>query len=568
MEKHDERPLRVPAAIYSRVSTEEQKTGDNIDVHVRALNALMLEQGNYLWDTKLGIYKDEAYSGAILARPELDRLRDDAKLGRYQIVYFLHPDRIARFNHYIGLVINELRELGIRFVFKNTPVGDDPQGDLMLNIYGSFAEYERAVISDRFRAGKRHKAQHKKLIVGGVAPYGIRYIKKDKEGRQDGYYELVPDEALVVKKMFELIDARDFTARKLTRWLNEHNVPTRKGGKWTPSTVYEILHRTEYIGMAYYNKRESVLPKQEKPLQGYRRRLRTAQRLRPRDQWIPIPVPQCKIIPEGTFQRVQEKLERNRIFSNRNTKHEYLVKQLLRCQCGYAWQADHYAGYTYYRCPNRSGNVYPYDGKCSIKSIPAKKLDSLVWNALTTIVLRPGFITQSVEKFKESCSGNSTIEKDIQLENKCVTQREQEKKRIWDAYKAGVISLRRYQEEDTKITATIQNHQRNVRELSAQKVNGLPAEFVQNSFEALRLHLQRNLKLLEHDFPTRQKLVRSFVREGLVSERNITFRCRIPCGAQATSSLTPPASRISRNFPEDASGILPIASVRHHPPKR
>ena len=84
-------PKNLPAAIASRVSTEEQKKGENIESHIDELKKLMKEHGNFLWDEKLGIYKDEGYSGALLERPELDRLRDDALASRFKVVYFLSP---------------------------------------------------------------------------------------------------------------------------------------------------------------------------------------------------------------------------------------------------------------------------------------------------------------------------------------------------------------------------------------------------------------------------------------------------------------------------------------------
>ncbi len=340
---------KLPVAIYSRVSTEEQKQGENIEAHIAELKTLMDKEGNYLWHGERGIYKDEGYSGAIIARPGLDRLRDDAKLGRYKKVYFLETGRVARENHIIGLVVNELKMRGIEIRFQKTPVSNDAAGDLMLNIYGSFAQYERAMIADRCRRGQRYKAESRKLIVGSTAPYGFRYIKKDKENNKEGYYKKRPDQIVIVQKMFELVDRDAYSARKLAKWLTDGNVPTPRGNKvWSGRTVLAILRRTEYIGIAYYNKQERVLPTNPRQTKTYKRQLKTSRKLRPKEEWITIPVPECKCIDHGRFQRVQERLAANKTFSKRNTKHFYLLARLLRCaerySCtwGYRQKADHF----------------------------------------------------------------------------------------------------------------------------------------------------------------------------------------------------------------------------------
>src|SRR5258706_2889041 len=69
-------------AIYARVSTEEQREGQNIDSQVAELERFSREKG---WPI-VGIYKDEGWSGGVMERPELDRLRDDAQNGGFHAV--------------------------------------------------------------------------------------------------------------------------------------------------------------------------------------------------------------------------------------------------------------------------------------------------------------------------------------------------------------------------------------------------------------------------------------------------------------------------------------------------
>src|SRR5438874_9304560 len=83
---------RLRLAIYARVSTEEQREGQTINSQVAELERFADAKGWVMAD----VYKDEGWSGSIMARPELDRLRDDARDGRLQAVLINDVDRLAR----------------------------------------------------------------------------------------------------------------------------------------------------------------------------------------------------------------------------------------------------------------------------------------------------------------------------------------------------------------------------------------------------------------------------------------------------------------------------------------
>ena len=82
--------LRI--AIYARVSTEEQREGQTIDSQVAELERFCREK---VW-LITGIYKDEGWSGGVMERPELDRLRDDAQKAVFDAVLINDVDRLAR----------------------------------------------------------------------------------------------------------------------------------------------------------------------------------------------------------------------------------------------------------------------------------------------------------------------------------------------------------------------------------------------------------------------------------------------------------------------------------------
>jgi site-specific DNA recombinase len=99
------------------------------------------------------------------------------QLGAIDVVAVLSPDRLARKYAYQVLLLEELRKAGCEVAFLHRPITDDPQDQLLLQIQGAVAEYERAVIGERFRRGKLQKAREGHWL-GGKAPYGYRYVPK------------------------------------------------------------------------------------------------------------------------------------------------------------------------------------------------------------------------------------------------------------------------------------------------------------------------------------------------------------------------------------------------------
>ena len=128
------------------------------------------------------VYIDEGYSGARLDRPALDRLRDAAREGEFDVIAVYSPDRLARRYAYQVLLLEELRKAACDVEFIERPISDDPHDQLLLQIQGAIAEYERAVLAERFRRGKLQKARAGHWIAG-QAPYGYRYVPSGTASR-------------------------------------------------------------------------------------------------------------------------------------------------------------------------------------------------------------------------------------------------------------------------------------------------------------------------------------------------------------------------------------------------
>src|SRR5881392_928264 len=159
-------------AVYARVSTPRQAQAQTIEQQLDRLVAAVTERGWTLHEQH--VYRDDGYSGASLGRPGLDRLRDHAALAELDAVVVAAPDRLARNYVHQVLLIDELAGHGCRVEFLDRPMSDDPHDQLLLQIRGAVAEYERTLIAERMRRGRLAKLRAGVLLPWTRPPYGYR----------------------------------------------------------------------------------------------------------------------------------------------------------------------------------------------------------------------------------------------------------------------------------------------------------------------------------------------------------------------------------------------------------
>ena len=164
----------IRAAFYARVSNEQQVASHTIESQIAALSERANADGSPVPADRQ--FVDNGFTGATLVRPALDHLRDLVSVGGIDRIYVHSPDRLARNYAYQVLLIDEWQRAGIELVFLNRSLGRSPEDDLLLQVQGVVAEYERAKIMERSRRGKKHAAQRGSLNVMSNAPYGYRYV--------------------------------------------------------------------------------------------------------------------------------------------------------------------------------------------------------------------------------------------------------------------------------------------------------------------------------------------------------------------------------------------------------
>src|SRR3982751_3093249 len=184
--------------IYARVSTQRQVQADGLTQQLDRLHAHALRQG---WTVQAEhVFRDDGYSGASLKRPGLERLRDRAALRELDRVLITAPDRLARNYVHLGLRLEEITATGCAVEFLDRPMTQDPHDQLLLQIRGAVAEYERSLIAERMRRGRLRKLQAGGLLPWTKAPFGYR-VDPDRP-RDPAGVRIEEAEAAIVREMF------------------------------------------------------------------------------------------------------------------------------------------------------------------------------------------------------------------------------------------------------------------------------------------------------------------------------------------------------------------------------
>ncbi len=348
-------------AIYVRVSTEEQaKSGYSLESQILACQKFIAANAYATAD----IYKDDGYSGEFIERPGLKRLRNDLYGKLINQVFVYDPDRLSRKLSHMLLLADEIRAAGAELHFMTGNYDASSEGKLFFSLRGAIAEFEKDKIRERTVRGKRSKALSGKLIYNDKA-YGYDY-DPDK-----CMYIINEAEAEIIKMIFTLYTTQAYGVRSLKAELNANGIINRKGKPFTLSNLNRILANEMYAGTKWAFKRydKTVGQHQKKTIN------------RDQSEWIPIPVP--AIISTETFAKATHFRKSNTIMSSRNTRHDYLLRNIIRCsESGYVMVGQHTQWYTndyyYYRCSARANDTF-----CSNTAyIPADELDETVWNVI------------------------------------------------------------------------------------------------------------------------------------------------------------------------------------------
>jgi len=515
-------------AVYVRVSTTRQTQDQTIAQQLERLQQHLQAQG---WTMEeANIFRDDGYSGASLKRPGLDRLRDRLKAAAFDVLLITAPDRLARNYVHQVLLLEELQQHGCRVEFLERPMSQDPHDQLLLQIRGAVAEYERSLICERMRRGRLAKLQAGTLLPWTRAPFGYRL--DPERPRDPAGVRLDAAEAAVVAEIYAWYLQPGHSLYSVARRLRAlgHLSPSGKA-VWGAATIRGILLNPTYTGQVYAGRTHSRPPHIRRSATHPMGRSHDSLVPRPEEEWIPVAnVP--AVITAEQFAQAKAKLAENQSFATRNNKaHTYLLRALVSCgHCLRACQgrcASH--NLRYYLCSGkvaaiqRTGREY-----CHSRYLPAEQLDELVWCDLVDLLQQPAILAQALAR----AQGGEWLPQELQARReqlrKGQKQLEQQLERLTEAYLGEVIPLPEYQRRRAELErrqTALQQQAQQLQEQVQQQTH------VAQLTESLTVFCARTKAgLATATFAQRRQLVELLIDRVVVTDDQVEIRYAIPTG--------------------------------------
>jgi site-specific DNA recombinase len=529
--KDKAKPLTtIRAALYARVSSEQQAQQNTIASQLTALRERLQADGLSFEDELC--FLDDGYSGSTLVRPALERLRDVAWAGGFTRLYVHSPDRLARKYAWQVLLVEELQRCGIEIVFLNRTLGVSPEEDLLLQMQGMIAEYERAKIMERSRRGKRHAARRGSVNVLCAAPYGYRYLSKHA-GAGQAQYQVVFEEARVVRQVFEWVGRDRLSLRAVGRRLRQQGVPSAKGKAWHVFTIRKLLTNPAYKGAAVFGKtrvgerRSRLRPARGQPEQP---RSHTSRYPGVAEDQITIAVP-ALVSPE-LFAAVAEQLAENRRHYRQQAQSPgYLLQGLLVCGgCGYGWYGkgisrftkNEQTPYPYYRCSGMDAFRFGGTKVCPHRPIRLDRLDAAVWADVCQLLQNPKALR---EEFERRFSGDEEPDLDLGQLDKQIKSVQRGISRLIDAYEEGLLEKTEFEPRAARARERLTRLQREAATAQDRAAQRKELRQVLGQLEDFAAQVRRGLERAE--FAKQREIIRCLVKAIKIEEEHIRITYRV-----------------------------------------
>jgi site-specific DNA recombinase len=515
------------AAVYVRVSTTNQVHQQTIELQLDRLRAHVQQQGLALSDEL--IFRDEGYSGARLNRPGLDRVRDAVRERSIDRLFLTAPDRLARNYVHQMVLLEEFEQHGCHVEFLDRPMSEDPHDQLLLQIRGAVAEYERTLITERMRRGRLAKLRAGVLLPWIRAPYG--YECHPDRPRDPSGVTLEPAEAAVVAEIFAWYMEPGATLLKVTRTLRARQIcsPTGKP-TWGLATVRGILSNPVYTGQIFAGRMRYRAPSIRRSATHPIGRAHDSGSLLPSEEWIPVATVPA-IVTQTQFDQAQSKLAKNRSFARRNnTAHPYLLRALVscgHCQLACIGRTLSHSPYSYYVCSRKFTKAVASGYKhCPSRFAPAGQLDELVWRDLCHVLTHPAELTKALER----AHGGHWLPQQLQQRQanlrKGRNSLSQQLDRLTEAYLHNIIPLPEYERRRRELEQRDHAMAEQEHQLCAQAERHEELAGLAIGIEDFCKRVQTGLT--NANFEQKRKLIELLIDRVIVTDNNVEIRYVIP----------------------------------------
>ena len=310
---------RIRVAAYARVSSDKDAAFHSLEAQTEYYRDYVAARPD--WEL-VSIYSDNGISGTTIHRPEFQRMLQDCRDGKIDLVVTKSVTRFARNTVILLETIRDLKKLGVDCYFEKEDMHSiSPDGELLLTLLAMYAEEEARSASEN-QKWRIQKLYDQGKPAGGHV-FGYRLVG-DK-------FEIVPEEAEIVKEIFALY-LSGMGYAKIARTLIERGISSCFGGTWSSASVRDILLNEKYTGDLLLQKyfREDFRTKKDRKNTGELRK-------------VYVKNSHDGIIDRQTFQAVQQEIERRsarqmEIMAHRTVGHENsgkLFTGLISCGfCG------------------------------------------------------------------------------------------------------------------------------------------------------------------------------------------------------------------------------------------
>ncbi len=524
------------AAVYARVSTQRQAQQQSLERQLEQLLNVAQERG---WSVASeAVFRDDGFSGANLNRPGLSALRAKVAEGAVNHIFITEPDRLARNYVHQTLLLEEFASADVTVTFLERPmVSHDPHDQLLLQIRGAVAQYERSLITSRTRQGRQKKLEAGLISPWTRAPYGYR-LNPDKPRDPSGV-RIAEDEAALVRELFALYLKPGGTLHHLSVWLSKRGIVSPNGRpRWGSHMLRLLLSNPAYLGLLYTGRYQSRPARRRRsPSLPVGRDSRTSSIETPREAWLLVGhVP--AIIDEQTFNQVQAKLMQNKKMASRNnTRHPYLLRALVSCRrCGLACIGRClHNRYRYYVCSGKRRPFITGLERCASRMIPVATLDELVWADLCQLLTHP----EAIQHALTQAQGGAWLPQELQARRASLKRGqdalERQLSRLTEAYLAEVIPLAEYRHRREALGGRKRVLEDQERQLSQAVNRKHELAQVVSSVEAFCE--RANVGLTNASFEQRRTLLELLVDRVFVDDESVEIHYVIPTDPKGEKTI-------------------------------
>ena len=416
---------------YIRVSTTMQVEGYSLDAQKDKLKKYAEFQNMEI----VREYCDAGRSGkSITGRPEFTQMLEDIGNERDDIDYVL-VFKLSRFGRNAADVLNSLQyiqDYGVNLICVEDGIDSSKDsGKLTITVLSAVAEIERENILIQTMEGRKQKAREG-MWSAGATPYGYRLEAKT------GKLIVVPEEAEVVKLVFDKFTKEDMSAQDIANYLNSHGYKKKKSRErevnyFQRRLVLNIIDNPVYIGKIVYGRSTS---EKVKGTRDQYRRVKT-------DDYVVADGLHESLIDEETWKYAKMKRDstRQKWEKTHSLDHEHILSGLIKCPiCGKGLSGtvsrhtkkgtDQYKDTFYYRCLHRG---FLEDGsKCDFRvNLNQDKFNKHVETAIKLLVKNDS-LREYIEMRMEEKADVSRLEEELSRTKEQLTQSKAAKDRLID----------------------------------------------------------------------------------------------------------------------------------------